>query len=228
MGSRGWFSPCVLGGLLLALSCLFPMPRFPHPPSSTPPLHQRRPPPFPRGALSSPDGRPPDGLLAGGAGLQDGSGVFEFFLLLGSGLPAIPSTSLRAITPRRGVPGLATGCVGHFGDPSARCDRAAPGRRDGREPLCGRLPPLGRSASAPLLFRRPPLRLRRSPSWRSSGAAEREGRLVHYGRCQRIGCVRSRSCTSPVMPRLFMLHAPCTPSVFRPFTGCWSGELPSP
>ena len=91
--------------------------------------------PSPRGALSS-----PDGLLPPAAPRRRGRSpgwpwASEFFLLLGSGLPAIPSTSLRAITPRRGVPSLAILCFGLFGDPSARCDRAAPGRRDGREPL---------------------------------------------------------------------------------------------
>src|SRR3990170_397550 len=44
------------------------------------------------------------GLLAGGAGLRDGSRLGIFGVLARIGLPAIPSTSLRAITPRQGAP----------------------------------------------------------------------------------------------------------------------------
>ncbi len=75
------------------------------------------------------------GVLAGRAGLRDGWGLGSSVgwqcLRLG-GVPAIPSTSLRAITPPQGGPGaLVCGCVG-IRAPLTRRDRASPGRRDGR------------------------------------------------------------------------------------------------
>ena len=109
--------------------------------------------PFPSGG-SSPDGQI-SGMGRGIAGWHLRSFGKDFL----RGLPAIPSTSLRAITSRQGGrsgrPGLrrsslVAGCFVH-GAPSPRCDRASPGRWDGRQtrggmwgfapcdlrPLCG-------------------------------------------------------------------------------------------
>jgi hypothetical protein len=74
------------------------------------------------------------GLLAGGAGLWDGGG-FEVWLRV-CGSACHPVDLPGAITVRRGSPGFC--CLpwfGLFGAPSPHCDRASPGRRDGREPL---------------------------------------------------------------------------------------------
>ena len=81
--------------------------------------------PFRRGFPSG--GSSPDGQVSGMAGA---SSVAWQCLRVG-GVPAIPSTSLRAITPRQGGHHLGIG-AGSCRAPLTRCDRASPGRRDGR------------------------------------------------------------------------------------------------
>uniref|UniRef100_UPI001CEF0C4C transposase n=1 Tax=Actinophytocola algeriensis TaxID=1768010 RepID=UPI001CEF0C4C len=95
------------------------------------------------GRVSSPGGFASGGSSPEGqvSGMALRLGIFGGLARVG--LPAIPSTSLRAITPAQGGGSEVWRRFWLLGASLIRCDRALPGRRDGRQPRvwCGACAP---------------------------------------------------------------------------------------